>query len=84
MEENNKFIRLEDKLDQVISVQADIRADLQEHMRRTELAEEGIEKLSIVLQPIQAHVAFIKGTGNLVAWILGIITAIATTYAALK
>lgn len=81
---DDKYIRLEDKLDRVLEVQGDIRADLQEHMRRTEIAEEGINKLAAALQPIQKHVAVVQGSGQLLAWVLGIVAAIATTYVAFR
>ena len=81
---DERFTRLEEKLDRIVEVQGDIRADLQEHMRRTELAEEGIDKLSAALQPIQKHVVVVQGAGTLLAWALGILAAIASIYAALK
>lgn len=81
---DERLLRIEERLDKVLDVQGDIRADLQEHMRRTELAEQGIDKLAIALQPIQKHVAVVQGSGQLLAWILGVVAAIATTYLALK
>lgn len=37
--------RLESKVDQILDVQGDIKGDLREHMRRTELLEKKVEIL---------------------------------------
>lgn len=62
--------RVEDKLDQVLLIQADIRADLQDHMRRTIINENNVDKIVAALAPVQEHVAFVRGLGKLLT-ILG-------------
>lgn len=59
-----KLDRLEDKLDSIVQSQALIKADLQEHMRRTIIAEDNIERLALAMAPVQEHVAFIRGFGK--------------------
>lgn len=76
--------RLEEKLDRIVESQSSIGANLQEHMRRTAIAEENIEKLAESMAPVQKHVALVQGLGSIVAWLLGIATAVATIYAAMK
>lgn len=66
--------KLDAKLDDIIRIQADIQADLKNHIYRTEIAEENIEKLAVQMSPIQAHVAFVGALGK----ILSLATAIAT------
>ncbi len=44
---------------------------LEEHMRRSALAEEGIKTLAAELKPIQLHVANLKFVGSLALWALG-------------
>lgn len=58
--------RLEEKIDKIVEYQGVIKADLQEHMRRTTIAEENIVQISNAIQPIQAHVAFVRGLGKLI------------------
>ena len=81
---DERFNKIEDKLDKLVEIQTEIKIDVAEHIRRTNLAENNIEKLYDAIQPIQQHVALVRGLGNLTAWSLGILTAIATIYAALK
>lgn len=42
---------------------------LEEHIKRTALAEQNIDKIMIAIQPIQKHVAFVQGA----IWMLGIV-----------
>lgn len=79
-----RMIRLESKLDKIVETQAEIKADLQEHMRRTEIAELGIDKLSEAIRPLQKHKVLVDGLGSILAWLLGIGAALATIYAAVK
>jgi hypothetical protein len=67
---DQRLERLEDKMDKMIDAQSYIRADLQEHMRRTEIAETNIEQIAQAIRPIQSHVAFVSGLGKLLS-ILG-------------
>lgn len=67
-----RFDRIEDKLDKLVEIQGEIRINVAEHIRRTEVAELNIEKLSLAIQPIQEHVAFIRSLGKMVAWVIGI------------
>lgn len=76
---DERLLRLEEKLDKVVDTQSEIRADLQEHMRRTEIAEINIEKLAQLMAPVQEHVAFIKVLGKLLTTagvIAGIVAAL--------
>lgn len=66
--------KLDAKLDDIIRIQADMQADLKNHIYRTEIAEENIEKLAVQMSPIQAQVAFVGALGK----ILSLATAIAT------
>lgn len=56
-----RLIKIEDKLTVVGEQLAVYNAHLGEHMRRTELAEKGLEKLNESLRPIQKHVTYIEG-----------------------
>jgi hypothetical protein len=64
---DERLLRLEEKLDKVVDTQAEIKADLQEHMRRTLIAESNIDKLAQNMAPVQEHVAFIRVLGRLIA-----------------
>lgn len=77
---DNRLNRLEEKLDRVLEVQSEMKADVQEHIRRTEIAESNIEKISENIRPIQEHVAFIRISGRLLA----IISTLAAIYAAFR
>lgn len=50
-------------------------AALEEHMRRTELAEEGINLLKKDLEPIKTHVAALKLIGKWVAGVAALASA---------
>lgn len=72
--------RIEEKLDRIVDIQAEMRADIAEHIRRTEIAESNIEKLSNNIKPIQEHVAFIRGIGKLITILLAAAAAVATIW----
>lgn len=72
--------RLEEKLDKIVEYQGNIKADLQEHMRRTTIAEENIEKISKAIEPIQAHVAFVRGLGKLLTILGTLLGGLATVW----
>lgn len=76
--------KLDEKLDKLLEIQQEMQIDIATHIKRTEIAEQNIEKLAEAMQPVQRHVALIQGVGQLIAWGLGIIAAIATTYAAFR
>jgi len=71
-----RLLRLEEKLDRIVDTQAQIQANLQEHMRRTEIAEDNIEKLATNMAPVQEHVAFIRGASKLAGVILTILSIV--------
>lgn len=75
---DEKFTRIEYKMDRLVEVQNEILVNLSEHMRRTELAEESIEKLAEAIKPVQEHVAVVRGMGRVTAWLVGIAAGIAT------
>lgn len=81
---DGRLDRIEEKLDRIVEVQTQIQVDVAEHIRRTEIAENNIEKLSEALQPVRVHVTMVQTIITALAWTIGIIAAIATTYAALK
>lgn len=54
----------------------EIRADLREHIRRTSLAEENIERVRSEVKPIATHVAVVAAIAKLVAFI-GVVVGIA-------
>jgi hypothetical protein len=63
---------------------AEIRKDVNYHIKRTDLLEANVDSLAEAIKPIQHHVALVGGLGNAAAWILGVLAAAATVYAALK
>lgn len=79
---DSRLDRIEEKLDKIVEVQTHIQVDVAEHIRRTALAENNIEKLSKALQPINNHVTMVQTVITVTTWTLGIAAAIATTYAA--
>jgi len=81
---DSRFDRIEEKLDKLTEVQTQIQVDVAEHIRRTAIAEENIDKLSEALQPIKTHVTMVQTVITASAWVVGIIAAIATVYGALK
>lgn len=79
-----RLIRLEDKLDKISELQADIRVNLQDHMRRTEVAETNIENLAKAMSPVQEHVAFIRACGRILTVVVAIASAVAGILKLLK
>ena len=70
--------RLEDKLDKIVDDISEIMqtmaantSSLEEHIRRTDIAESRINDVELELTPLKAHVAFVKGA----AWSMGILGA---------
>ena len=55
-----------------------------EHIRRTNIAEANIDKLSEALQPIRTHVTAVQTILTAVAWTIGIVATIATIYSSIK
>jgi hypothetical protein len=72
--------RIEDKLEKHSELLTHIYGNLQEHMRRTAIAETNIENLARAMGPVQEHVAFIKVVGKLLA----LLATLAAIYAAIK
>jgi chromosome segregation ATPase len=81
---DSRLDRIEEKLDKIVETQTHIQVDVAEHIRRTQIAEDNIEKLSEALQPIRHHVTMVQTVITVTTWTLGIAAAIATTYAAFK
>lgn len=81
---DSRLDRIEEKLDRIVEVQGQIQVDVAEHIRRTAIAENNIEKLSEALQPVRTHVTMVQTVITVTTWVLGIAAAIATTYAAFK
>ena len=65
-------------------LQAEMNASLREHMRRTELAETGIENLVRELRPVQQHVLTVRGVSKLIGALVAGAAAIATVWAAIS
>ena len=81
---DDRLDRIESKLDKLSDIQGQIQVDVAEHIRRTAIAEDNIEKLSEALQPVRKHVTIVETVVVAFAWIVGIIGAIATVYSAFK
>lgn len=60
LEEHTKILA---SVDKTLALQAQ---HLEQHMRRTELAEENIEILRNELKPVEKHVAFVNGLSKLI------------------
>jgi len=84
MEMDSRLDRIEEKLDKIADIQTQIQVDVAEHIRRTEIAETNIEKLSEALQPVRTHVTMVQTIITAIAWTLGIVATIATVYSAIK
>lgn len=68
------FDNLNNRLDEVQSVLADIRVDLarntrslEEHMRRTEALESAVDVIRAEARPVQTHVAVVGALGKVLA-----------------
>lgn len=81
---DERLDRIEGKLDKLSDIQTNIQIDVAEHIRRTAIAEENIDKLSEALQPIRTHVTMVQTIITAIAWTLGIVATIATVYSAIK
>jgi hypothetical protein len=77
---DSRLDRLDEKLDRVAELQAEMVGSLKEHIRRTEIAEDNIKQIADAIRPIQEHVAFIRGLGKLGTGLLALITAIVTVW----
>lgn len=80
----DRLDRIESKIDKLSEIQVQIQLDVAEHIRRTAIAEENIEKLSEALQPVRKHVTVVETVIVALAWIIGIVASIATVYSAVK
>lgn len=75
-----RFDKIEDKLDRHSDALSSIQANLQEHMKRTEIAENNIEKLALAMAPVQEHVALVNASGKLITALVAIVGAIAAIW----
>lgn len=82
--DDTQLVRVQEKLDKLLEVQTEIRIDLSEHMRRTELAEEAIETLKETVAPIQQHVLTLQVVMKFLAGTIALVATITGIYAALK
>lgn len=75
MDELNKHEQKLEKIDErLTSIEHTLLRNtisLEEHMRRSAMAEEGIKTLAAELKPVQLHVANLRFVGHLVLWALG-------------
>jgi hypothetical protein len=81
---DERLDRIEGKLDKLSDIQVNIQVDVAEHIRRTNIAEANIDKLSEALQPIRTHVIAVQTIITAAAWIIGIVATIATIYSSIK
>ena len=81
---DERLDRIEGKLDKLSDIQVNIQVDVAEHIRRTNIAEANIDKLSEALQPIRTHVTAVQTVITAVAWTIGIAATIATIYSSIK
>ena len=76
---------LDAKLDKLSDVQVDIRIDLAEHMRRTELAERRLEIVESELRPVVEHVHSLQTSMKVILKIAAIISsAVGVVFAGIK
>ena len=64
--------RIEDKIDRIVEIQSEMQIDVANHILRTRIAEENIEKLADRIAPIQHHVALVSGAGKLLTILISI------------
>jgi len=81
---DERLDRIESKLDKLSDIQTTIQVDVAEHIRRTNIAEENIDKITEALQPVKTHVTTVQAVVTATAWVVGIVAAIATVYGAFK
>jgi hypothetical protein len=65
--------RIADRLDMIAEKQAEMGAQLREHMRRSAASEQNIELLRTQIKPLEQHVAFFGSAAK----ILGIGASVA-------
>lgn len=78
-----RLTRIEEKLDKLVEIQADLRADVAEHIRRTEIAEQNIVQISEQVKPIQEHVAIVRGFGKIMMGLAAVAAALVTIWQSL-
>lgn len=77
MEEiSKKLDKMDERLDNIQTLQAVHTEQLKEHMRRSDLLEKRIEQVDQELKPVEKHVAMVNGALKLVG-IIGTLAAIA-------
>jgi archaellum component FlaC len=83
--------RLDEKLDKIMEEIIDIKisvarntGSLEEHMRRTEVAEENLRLLREEVEPIKAHVSNVHNVGNVFYTIVKVAAASATVAGVLR
>lgn len=79
----DKLKGIEDKLDEHTKILASVdktlalqAQQLEQHMRRTDLAEENIKMLREEFKPVEGHVEFVNKLAKLVALTAGIASAV--------
>lgn len=77
----DRLERIEDKIDKITDIQSQMQIDVANHILRTRIAEENIEKLADRIAPIQHHVALVSGAGKLLTVLLSILSVIAAVLA---
>jgi LPS O-antigen subunit length determinant protein (WzzB/FepE family) len=70
-----KLDKLDERLDAIEKEQIKNNVLLDEHMRRTEIAEQNIEMIRKDMKPLTSHVSMVKGVGKFIA-LLGTIVGI--------
>lgn len=76
MEEiSKKLDRMDERLDNIQTLQAIHTEQLKEHMRRSDLLEKRIEQVDLELKPVEKHVVMVHGVFKFIG-ILGTIMAI--------
>lgn len=76
--------RIEDRLEKHSDILTDIQGNLQEHMRRTQIAENNIEAIAKSIAPIQEHVALMNGLGKIILGLSAIVGAVAAVWLLFK
>ncbi len=84
MDNNERFSRMEDKLDQVVEKISSIdttlakqEVSLSDHIRRTQILEEKLE-------PVERHVSMVNGIVKFLMLLSGVATIVAAVLAAVK
>ena len=79
-----RFDRVDERLDKMAELQAEMNVSLREHMRRTEIAEGNIEKLAESIRPLQEHALLTKGLFKITMILVGLAASIATIYSSIR